>query len=67
MPRWADVTRKPVGRVVHWLPQPLNEGSVTACGLDVLAHTRIEWRTSQNDVDCMRCLASHHDLGGHRG
>lgn len=43
----------------HWLLQPLNECSRTACGLDVTEHPRLLWRTSQNEADCRRCLAAH--------
>jgi hypothetical protein len=46
-------------RVIHWLPQSLTEGSVTACGLDVEAHPRITWLTAQNEVTCKRCLNVH--------
>lgn len=43
---------------VHWLPQNLNEGSVTACGLDVNVHRFIEWRVAQNETTCERCLSA---------
>ena len=55
---------EPVARVVtHWLPQPLNEGSVTACGLDVLAHPYIRWLIALNETTCKRCLTSRQDAG----
>lgn len=41
----------------HWLPRPLNENCRrTACGIDVYEHPHVTWRTSQNEVDCRRCL-----------
>jgi hypothetical protein len=58
-PRKNREWEPPTSGVVHWLPTPLNEGSLTACGLDVYTHRLIQWRTSQNEATCLRCLASH--------